>query len=124
MKLLIRLRDENRINEAPSIIYLDSAHEKDETFIELSTAWNLVRECGAVLGDDWGWAAVAADVSKFVKEANLTELPLYPMGDSTFGQPIPGLILGPNGQWFFIKNPNRNCTHNGDGNGEVSMVLN
>ena len=50
------------------------------------------------MGDHWGWAAVAADVSKFVKEANLTELPLDPMGNLTFGQPIPGLILGPDGQ--------------------------
>jgi hypothetical protein len=42
MKLLIRLRDENRINKAPSIIYLDSAHGNDETFMGLSTTWDLV----------------------------------------------------------------------------------
>jgi hypothetical protein len=115
MKLLIRLKAENRIQESPGMIYLDSAHEVDETFMELSTAWNLVEECGAILGDDWSWAAVAADVSRFVQEKNLTELPLYEMNDSTFSQPISGLILGPNGQWFFLKNPNGNCSNDKDG---------
>ena len=114
MKLLIRLKEENRIQEAPSIIYLDSAHEKDETYIELTTAWKLIRECGAIFGDDWSWAAVADDVSRFVQDVELRELPLYPMDDLTFTQPIPGLILGPKGQWFFTKN-NGNCIHVEDG---------
>ena len=115
MKLLIRLKAENRIQESPGMIYLDSAHEVDETFMELSTAWNLVEECGAILGDDWGWAAVAADVSRFVQEKNLTQLPLYEMDNMAFSQPISGLILGPNGQWFFMKNPNGNCANDKGG---------
>lgn len=115
MKLLIRLKAEKRIQESPGMIYLDSAHEVDETFMELSTAWNLVEECGAILGDDWGWAAVAADVSRFVQEKNLTQLPLYEMDNMTFSQPISGLILGPNSQWFFMKNPNGNCANDKGG---------
>ena len=83
--------------------------------MELSTAWNLVEECGAILGDDWGWAAVAADVSRFVQEKNLTQLPLYEMDNMAFSQPISGLILGPNGQWFFTKNPNGNCANDKGG---------
>ena len=114
MKLLIRLKKESRIHEAPSIMYLDSAHEADETFLELKMAWNVIRECGAIFGDDWSWPAVAADVSRFVQDIKLSELPLFPVGDLTFTQPIPGLILGPMGQWVVTKN-NGNCTHDKDG---------
>ena len=35
IKLLQRLITQNRITQLPNYIYLDFAHEKDETFIEL-----------------------------------------------------------------------------------------
>jgi hypothetical protein len=47
----------------PLLIYLDSAHEEVETFLEMSLAWRLLPDNGILMGDDWGWAAVSNDVS-------------------------------------------------------------
>jgi len=65
IKLLQRLHQQGRISELPNYIYLDSAHEKDETFIELSLCWNCLIENSVLFGDDWGWEAVRNDVIKF-----------------------------------------------------------
>ena len=68
MKLLSRLLDEKRIARAPDVIYLDSAHEPDETFLELASAWRLLPRGGVLLGDDWRWEAVRNDVLKFARD--------------------------------------------------------
>jgi len=65
IKLLQRLFRQNRINELPNYIYLDSAHEKDETFIELSLCWDCLVGKSILFGDDWSWQAVREDVIKF-----------------------------------------------------------
>ena len=65
IKLLERLHSHNRISELPNYIYLDSAHERDETFIELSLCWNCLLDGGILFGDDWSWDAVRHDVTKF-----------------------------------------------------------
>lgn len=65
LKLLKRLKEAGRISELPQVIYLDSAHELDETYVELKTAWDLLPERGLLWGDDWAWGAVREDVSRF-----------------------------------------------------------
>ena len=65
IKLLQRLYNQNRITSLPNYIYLDSAHEKDETFIELSLCWDCLIINGILFGDDWAWEAVREDVVKF-----------------------------------------------------------
>jgi hypothetical protein len=65
LKLLLRLYKQKRISERPQVIYLDSAHEEDETFLELKTAWELLESGGILFGDDWDWEAVRNDVRKF-----------------------------------------------------------
>jgi cephalosporin hydroxylase len=65
IKLLQRLFRQNRINELPNYIYLDSAHEKDETFIELKLCWNCLINNSVLFGDDWAWEAVKEDVLLF-----------------------------------------------------------
>jgi len=55
----------------PNIIYLDSAHEVDETYYELCLYWHLLEPGGILMGDDYGWAAVRIDVDRFVKDKNL-----------------------------------------------------
>lgn len=65
IKLLQRLLVQGRISELPNYIYLDSAHEKDETFIELSLCWNCLINRSILFGDDWLWDAVRGDVIKF-----------------------------------------------------------
>jgi cephalosporin hydroxylase len=64
-KLLKRLFDQKRISLKPSVIYLDSAHEPDETLLELKACWNLLEDGGVLFGDDWNWASVRNDVLKF-----------------------------------------------------------
>jgi len=65
IKLLQRLYDQKRITSLPNYIYLDSAHEKDETFFELSLCWNILINNSILFGDDWDWTAVREDVIKF-----------------------------------------------------------
>ena len=65
--LLARLKRQRRIAREPVVVYLDAAHEKAETMVELATAWSvLVRPGGFLLGDDYGriWPGVKAAVTE------------------------------------------------------------
>jgi hypothetical protein len=106
VKLLQRLASQKRISSLPNYIYLDSAHEKDETFIELSICWNALTSAGILFGDDWGWDAVRDDVIKFSNtiktQSNMTAL-------SNIQSKVPGStihnsnILLYKGQWVLFK---------------------
>jgi predicted O-methyltransferase YrrM len=79
IELIKRLYHEDRITSMPNIIYLDSAHQEDETYLELERAWNILEPGGILFGDDWSWASVRNDVLKFsekikVNEDNIIEL--------------------------------------------------
>ena len=76
MKFIDRFFQTGRIDQPTSVIYLDSAHEKDETFLELEQAWKILRECGAILGDDWSWGAVREDMLRFAESRHLPALPI------------------------------------------------
>ena len=106
IKLLQRLITQNRITELPNYIYLDSAHEKDETFIELSLCWNCLINNSILFGDDWGWESVREDVIKFsntIKDTTnyekLNEIHILVNGS----QIINDNILLYNGQWILFK---------------------
>jgi hypothetical protein len=49
----------------PEFIYLDSSHEKDETFLEIQNCWKILAPGGILLGDDWNWESVRSDVIRF-----------------------------------------------------------
>jgi predicted O-methyltransferase YrrM len=66
IRLISRLYNQNRISMLPEVIYLDSAHEQGETFLEILAAWNLLSPGGVLFGDDWNWPAVRHDVTKFI----------------------------------------------------------
>ena len=57
---------------AADVIYLDSAHELQETFTELVAYWPLIRPGGLLMGDDFNWQAVSHDVQLFARTHNLT----------------------------------------------------
>jgi len=106
IKLLHRLFSQNRIDKLPNYIYLDSAHEKDETFIELSLCWNCVINNGILFGDDWGWKDVKDDVIKFSNTIkyetdydNLHKIHKLVNGSQIFNNNI----LLYNGQWVLFK---------------------
>ena len=65
LKLLKRLHAERRLSILPQVIYLDSAHEPDETLLELQECWSVLEKGGVLMGDDWNWGAVRRDVLKF-----------------------------------------------------------
>eukprot|EP00929_Paragymnodinium_shiwhaense_P014240 TRINITY_DN122134_c0_g1_i1.p1 TRINITY_DN122134_c0_g1~~TRINITY_DN122134_c0_g1_i1.p1 ORF type:complete len:290 (-),score=45.97 TRINITY_DN122134_c0_g1_i1:437-1306(-) len=54
----------------PDLIFLDSAHEEHETFLELSFYYNILMPGGILFGDDYGWEAVRNDVHRFVDQHN------------------------------------------------------
>jgi hypothetical protein len=106
IKLLQRLVTQNRIPDLPNYIYLDSAHEKDETFIELSLCWNCLIHNSVLFGDDWSWDAVREDVIKFsntIKDKtdyeNLTKIHMLMNGSQIMNDNI----LLYNGQWVLFK---------------------
>jgi predicted O-methyltransferase YrrM len=106
IKLLQRLFNQNRITMLPNYIYLDSAHEKYETFIELSLCWNCLTNNSILFGDDWGWDAVREDVIKFSNtiKHNTNYENLNKINKLVNGSIINDVILLYNGQWVLFKN--------------------
>ena len=68
-KLLRRLHLENRLSQLPEVIYIDSAHELNETILELNSAWDIIQSKGVMFGDDWNWDAVKHDVTLFASNS-------------------------------------------------------
>jgi len=66
MKVLDRV-----LGVRPDVVYVDSAHEPDETFLELSAAWRLLGAHGLLMGDDLDWPAVRNDVYKFAESVGV-----------------------------------------------------
>jgi len=54
----------------PDLIFLDSAHEEDETFLEITFFYRILLPGGILFGDDYGWTAVKRDVHRFVEQHN------------------------------------------------------
>jgi len=102
-KLLQKLAAARRISALPSVIYLDSAHEPDETFLELILSWSILPAGGVLMGDDWGWEAVRNDVAKFA-----ASVPGNPENASHMMTTLPkavnqnGVMLY-EGQWLLFK---------------------
>lgn len=67
----------------PDMIYLDSAHEFDETFTELTLYFHTLAAGGVIYGDDFLWEAVAHDVKRF---ADRQQLQLFTEGNQWFLQ--------------------------------------
>lgn len=107
IKLLQRLVHQGRISSLPNYIYLDSAHEKDETFIELSLCWNCLINNSILFGDDWSWESVREDVLRFsdvIKPQTDYEI-LNKIHKLVSGsQIINDNILLYNDQWVLFKN--------------------
>ena len=109
MKLIHRLKQEGRISRTPDVIYLDSAHEPDETYLELTKAWELLSNGGILMGDDWNWDNVRNDVLRFASTTacNVDILNSIVQKLSTQEETIMvvglGHILIYKGQWLIAK---------------------
>mmetsp|Transcript_145170 Transcript_145170/g.251340 ORF Transcript_145170/g.251340 Transcript_145170/m.251340 type:complete len:312 (-) Transcript_145170:10-945(-) len=107
MRLFEQLKRNGRFSQYPEVIYLDSAHEKNETLLELHTAWRILQPGGVLLGDDWRWKAVREDVLKFARSMQLRKLPLHMLQRFSVPwqrarQPIAGVAVVV-GQWILYK---------------------
>jgi len=71
MRLIERFIEDNIIKEGPGIIYLDSAHELDETYLEMKIAWRILKNGGVLFGDDISWIGVRHDLYKFSDEIGI-----------------------------------------------------
>jgi len=49
----------------PDIIFIDSAHEEDETLLEIRSFYEVLAPGGIIFGDDYGWTGVRNDVQRF-----------------------------------------------------------
>lgn len=55
----------------PDFVYLDSAHEQDMTYMELTLYYAVLAKGGIIFGDDFSWDSVSRDVTRFAAEKKL-----------------------------------------------------
>ncbi len=104
IKLLRRLASESRLSCLPDVIYLDSAHEPDETFLELQNCWELLKPGGVLIGDDWDWSAVQERCNQV--RGNSQDESRWAVADWGSGiacSPSRNGILLDRGQWVLVK---------------------
>jgi predicted O-methyltransferase YrrM len=102
-KLIERLFGQRRISLLPEVIYLDSAHEPDETFTELKLSWRILKPGGVLIGDDWGWRAVQEDVTKFARTVEINDQTRQKLLSGYRRGGIYENILLADGQWILCK---------------------
>jgi len=103
IKLLRRLVAEQRLSALPEVVYLDSAHEPDETLLELLLAWDLLPPGGVLMGDDWDWDTVRNDVRKFGNHIRANEATLRGLAAQHADASIENNVLLYRGQWLLAK---------------------
>lgn len=61
------------LNYTVDAVYLDSAQEGGELYLDLSLYWDLLRPGGVLMGDDymWFWPGVIHDVDLFMKHSGI-----------------------------------------------------
>ena len=69
MRLLKMMHTSKKLTTLPQVLFLDSAHEADETRLELEQSFKLLAPGGLLFGDDWSWEAVRNDVTAFAAAA-------------------------------------------------------
>lgn len=82
---------------APTFIYLDSAHEKGETFQEIVQAFKMLAAGGVIVGDDLDWPAVETDLRAFVAGGAAVSGAEDPVFSS-----LPGLAFHPDGGYWIL----------------------
>lgn len=103
IKLLARLYGHKRISSLPSIIFLDSAHYKNETYSEIIECLDQLMYPNMILfGDDWGWDDVRNDVLRASKHFELNMTMCNKMQNKLFGSVIVDNVLVYDNQWVLF----------------------
>lgn len=120
LRLLPGLADQD-VLPRPQVIYLDSAHEAGEVFLELQLAWEAVSPGGIVFGDDWAFPAVRHDVLSFAAtleadvDDSLGQQAATARSPRTLGRVRRGLFVSYRSfQWFMRKSPELTSTSRGN----------
>lgn len=103
IKLLHRLHEQKRISSLPNYIYLDSAHELYETYVELIYCWGLLEENSILFGDDWRWSAINQDVNRLSNEIEINKTFLNKVHSELKGSTIENNILLYKDHWVLFK---------------------
>jgi hypothetical protein len=103
IRLLRRLADEQRLAALPDVIYLDSAHEPDETLLGLRNCWDLLQPGGVIVGYDWDRDVVRNDVLRFVETVRLNAEARHRLAERHPRFVQHGGILLDRGQWVLMK---------------------
>ena len=102
--LVERLYKQKRITVMPSVIYLDSAHEANETYLELEYAWRLLPRGGILFGDDWDYfPGVKKDVLRFSRRVSIDRRRLNEASRKFAGSKTVRNIFLYDGQWVLFK---------------------
>jgi predicted O-methyltransferase YrrM len=103
MRLLRVLVDQGRLSQLPEVIYLDSAHEPDETLLELQRAWSLLKPGGVLFGDDWIWPSVRGDVQTFARTVEADTARMVAFLRRFDESHLDGNVFLYRGQWVLFK---------------------
>jgi predicted O-methyltransferase YrrM len=103
MRLLQVLVDQGRLSQLPDVVYLDSAHEPEETLLELRRAWELLRPGGVLFGDDWLWSSVREDVRALARSVETDMGPVVAFLRRFAESDLDGGIFLCRGHWVLFK---------------------
>jgi len=107
LKLIHRLKTENKISSLPNYIYVDSSHQLDETYLELKNSWKVLSSPGVLFGDDYFMPGVNNDVKKFASSLRSDEIDHEKLSQINKhfcdGQVIDNCIFQLDYQWVIFK---------------------
>ena len=115
LRALQHLTIDGAIPEA-DFVYLDAAHEKGETLIELTRAFDLLRVGGVLVGDDLDWHAVHSDLLLFCASRSAD---LVPCEEDDLLCTVPQLYAAPEGYWTLDSVPRQFVLRKGRGGVEA-----
>jgi predicted O-methyltransferase YrrM len=105
LRLIRVLVDQGRLSQLPQVVYLDSAHEPDETLLELQSAWALLSPGGVLFGDDWLWPSVRGDVRTFSRTVEADTGRMVAFLRRFDESHLDGNVFLYRGQWVLFKPP-------------------
>ena len=98
----------------PDFVYLDSGHEKGESLLEITRAFDLLRPGGVLAGDDLDWWAVESDLRLFV--STLAPGALVPVEQDELLRALPHLYaVSEAGYWVLDSVPRQWVLRKGGG---------
>ena len=103
LRLLQILLDQGRLSRLPDVIYLDSAHEPEETLLEMRRAWAILQPGGVLFGDDWLWPSVREDARTMARSVETDTARMVSFLRRFDESHLDGNVFLYGGQWVLFK---------------------